>query len=170
MTLAEAQDLRKRIVQEATEWIGTPYVDGQGLKRCGVDCAYYLLRVYQSVGLIPKDFKPPRYSPQKWLNSPSQTDKLHLRFEDRTFLDIVLRFSDHEIFSEGEIQPGDLMLVKVIASWTHGGIIIDWPTYVLHSLKGNNVCGAHGTKEGFWSRRDKRFFSMLPVPKEMEWA
>ena len=65
--------IREQIVQEAITWIKTPYVDGQGLKHCGCDCAYFPLRVYQAVGLIPKEFKPPRYSPQAWLNSPTQS-------------------------------------------------------------------------------------------------
>ena len=74
---------------------------------------------------------------------------------------MVLRFSDHEVFSEEELQPGDLMLVKIAASWTHGGIIIEWPNYVLHPIKTMGVIGSHGKTEGFWLRRERRYFSMV---------
>lgn len=141
--------------------IGTNYADGQGLKGAGVDCAYFPLRVAQAVGLVPMDFKPKTYSPQTWLNNPCQTDKMKLKFEDRTFLDVVLKFADHEIFNEEEIQPGDLMLVMVAASWTHCGVIIEWPNYVLHPVKELGVIGSHGKQEGFWAKRPKRFFSLV---------
>lgn len=155
--------IRDQIVEEAKSWIGTDYEDHAGVKGCGVDCAHLPLLVYQSVGLITKDFAPPKYSPQQWLNSPLQKDKLHLKFEDRTFLDVVLRFAKREI-TEAEILPGDFMIVKVAASWTHGGIIISWPDYVLHPVKDRGVIGSHGTREGFWARRPKRFFTVVGDP------
>lgn len=152
--------LRERIVDEAKSWIGTKYHDHAGLKGIGVDCAYFPLRVYQAVGLISKDFEPPPYSPQQWLNSPSQKDKFNLRFEDRTFLNIVLKFAKREIM-EVEVKPGDFVIYKVAASWTHGGVIIDWPDYVLHPVIGRGVIGSHGTKEGFLQYRERRFFTVV---------
>lgn len=166
-------DIQNRIVEEAWSWNGTPYHDHAGIKKIGVDCAYFPLRVYQSVGLIPRDFKPPKYSPQKWLNSPQQTDKLKLKIEDTTFLEIVLQFARYELRSketpnppqirviDSEPQPGDFVIYKVAASWTHGGIIIDWPETVLHPIVDRGVIGSHGTKEGFLLWRPHRFFRVI---------
>lgn len=160
-----SKELRKCIVTEALSWADTPYHDAAGIKHIGADCAYFPLRVFQAVGRIPKDFTPERYSPQQWLNSPSQKDKLHLRFEDRTFLDIVLKFAKREI-SETEVRPGDFVIYKIAASWTHGGIVIKWPEFIMHPVVGRGVIGSHGTKEGFLLNRERRFFSVFTEEEE----
>lgn len=158
-------EIRTKIVEEALSWINTPYHDHAGIKKVGVDCAYFPLRVYQAVERIPKDFDVPYYSPQQWLNSPSQKDKYHLKFEDTTFLDIVLRFAKQEI-GEEQVQPGDFVIWKVAASWTHGGIIIKWPEYVLHPIIGLGVIGSHANNEGFLIKRPRRFFSVFDKGEE----
>lgn len=150
--------MREQLVAEARDWLPTPYVDHAGIKHVGVDCAFYLLRIWQAVGLAPLDFKVPKYDPQQWINSPCQRDKRQLKFEDTTFLDIVKRLTKREI-SEAEVLPGDLVLWKVAASWTHGAIVVRWPDYVLHAVKLLGVSGAHGTEEGFWKGRERRYFS-----------
>lgn len=152
--------LREQIVEEAKSWLPTDYIDHAGIKHAGVDCAHYPLKCYQEVGRIPKDFIVPYYSPQQWLNSPSQKDKFHLKFEDNTFLNIVLRFARREI-TEEEVLPGDFVIWKVAASWTHGGIIIKWPEYVLHPIVGRGLIGSHGLLEGFLVNRPRRFFSVF---------
>lgn len=152
--------LREQITAEALSWRNTPYHDHAGMKGIGVDCAYLPLRIYQAVGCVPKDFEPPKYSPQQWLNSPSQKDKFNLKFEDRTFLDIVIKLTKREI-EESEVQPGDFVIYKVAASWTHGGIVISWPDFVLHPVKGRGVIGSHGIKEGFLTGRARRFFTVI---------
>lgn len=148
------------MVQEALAWLPTPYADHAGIKHIGVDCAFFPLKVFQAVGRIPLDFVVPDYSPQKWLNSPSQKDKYHLRFEDTTFLDIVLKFAKREIYEE-EVLPGDFVIYKVAASWTHGGIIIKWPEYILHPIVDRGLVGSHGINEGFLLKRPRRFFSVF---------
>jgi cell wall-associated NlpC family hydrolase len=158
MTIEEAA-LRASICAEAESWIPTPYHDHAGVKGVGCDCAFYPCAVYKAVGLISKELKLPRYSPQQWLNNKSQRDKQHLRFEDTTYLDIVL-----SLFREiplAEVLPGDLMLTKVVASWSHGAIIIRYPERVLHSVKGFGVVASHATQEGFWQREPKRFFTIV---------
>jgi cell wall-associated NlpC family hydrolase len=159
--------IREQIVKEALSWAGTKYHDHAGIKHIGVDCAFFPLRVYQSVGRIPLDFVVPYYSPQQWLNSPSQRDKFSLKFEDKTFLNIVLQFAKREIM-EREVQPGDFVIYKVAASWTHGGIIIHWPEYVLHPIVGQGVVGSHGSQEGFLVNRQRRFFSVFSLEEEGE--
>jgi cell wall-associated NlpC family hydrolase len=162
---SHVNEIRKLIVKEALSWQGTSYHDHAGIKHIGVDCAFFPLRVYQAVGRIPKDFTVPYYSPQQWLNSPSQKDKFHLKFEDKTFLNIVLRFARREI-TEAEVLPGDFVIWKVAASWTHGGVIIQWPEYVLHPVIGLGVIGSHGLNEGFLINRQRRFFSVFDKSEE----
>jgi cell wall-associated NlpC family hydrolase len=161
------EETRAAIVRETTSWVGTRYHDHAGIKHVGVDCAYLPLRVYQAVGRIPSDFQVPYYSPQQWLNSPSQKDKFHLRFEDKTYLNIVLRFAKQEL-KENQVQSGDFVLYKVAASWTHGAIIIHWPEYILHPIIGRGVIGSHGTREGFLVGRPRRYFSVFTKEEEEE--
>lgn len=166
--------LRDQIVAEAMTWKNTPYHDHAGLKGCGVDCAYFPLRLCQAFGRAPMDFKVPYYSPQQWLNSPTQTDRRHLRVEDRTMFDIVVKLAKTEIrgpwnespsanlpLIDREPLPADFVLYKVVASWTHLAFIVRWPDYVLHPVKNLGVIGSHGTNEGFWQRAQHRFFSIL---------
>jgi cell wall-associated NlpC family hydrolase len=161
-------ELRKAICDEARSWIGTRYHDYAGVKagratgKGGVDCAFFPLRVYQATGFIDKAYKPEWYSPQQWLNSPSQTDKYHLRVVDETMLKIVQQMTRRELDPGEEPGPGDLMLCQVVNSWTHGAIVIEWPGLVLHPLKKIGVCGSHALEQGFWARTPKRFFTMFP--------
>jgi cell wall-associated NlpC family hydrolase len=170
---------REQITAEALSWLDTPYHDHAGLKGCGVDCAYLPLRVYQKVGKIPLDFQPGKYSPQQWLNSPQQVDRLKLRVLDETFFKVVLQFARRELASafvndpssglpilEDSPKPGDFVIYRVAASWTHGGIVISWPDYVLHPVKGIGVVGSHGINEGFWRRRPARFFTVFDEGEE----
>lgn len=146
--------LRAAICKEAKSFLPTPYVDHAAKKHCGVDCAGFPMLVMQAVGLVPPDFKLPPYSPQQWLNHP--TDK---HVVDTTMIDVVKQFAVE--ITEAEIHTGDLMLVLMVNSWTHSAIIIDWPTYVLHPVRGLGVIGSHALNEGFWARRKKRFFSFV---------
>ena len=159
-TTLELNPLRKAITDEAKSWIRTPYHDHAGIKYVGVDCFYLPCRVLQAVDLIPKEFEPPKYSPQQWLNSPAQIDKLHLRVEDTTALDVVKQFCVREVL-ESEVLPGDLVVYKIVSSWTHGAIIISWPDHIIHAVKGLGVIGSHGTKEGFCVNLQRRFFTFV---------
>ena len=152
--------LREQIVAETRSWIKTPYRDHAGIKYCGVDCFYLPAMVYKAVGIIPKDFEPPKYSPQQWLNSPAQVDKMHLRVVDTTALDIVLKYCIREI-KESEALPGDLVVYKIVSSWTHGAIVISWPDHIIHAVKGLGVIGSHGIKEGMVKNLPRRFFTFV---------
>jgi cell wall-associated NlpC family hydrolase len=165
-TCLTEKELRDAIVREAKTWTGTKYRDHAGIKgqrkgEGGVDCAYFPTLVYQAVGLIDEDFQPPRYSPQQWLNSPSQVDKFHLRVRDTTMLDLVVKILKRELVPPELPQAGDLMLCKMIESWTHAAIVVEWPVMVLHPVKGRGVIGSHALNEGFWKDTPKRFFTFF---------
>lgn len=145
---------------EALSWLPTPYVDHSMLKHKGCDCAGFPCAVGQAVGLVPKEFVLPKYSPQQWMNAPSQTDRKKIRIVDTTYVDVVRRFAKREI-TEAEVLPGDIVLFLVCQSWTHGGIVINWPDTVIHPVVGLGLIQSHGTKEGFWRRRPRLFFSLV---------
>lgn len=152
--------IREQIVAEAKSWLPTPYVDHAMLKHKGCDCAGFPCAVGKAVGLIPQDFKFPKYSPQQWMNSPKQTDRKNLRIEDTTYLDVVISLTKREV-TEAEVLPGDVVLYLICHSWTHGGIVIDWPNTVIHAVVGLGLVQSHGTQEGFIRNRARRFFSLV---------
>jgi cell wall-associated NlpC family hydrolase len=153
-TPEEKKALREAICKEAKDFLPTPYVDHAAKKHCGVDCAGFPMLVMQAVGLVPLDYKLPPYSPQQWLNHPTKSHVV-----DETMITEIKKFAVE--ITETEIQSGDLMLVLMVNSWTHGAIILDWPNYVLHPVRGLGVIGSHALNEGFWAKRKKRFFSFV---------
>jgi len=161
VSLETEKEQRDAICKEALSWRNTPYHDFAGIKGVGVDCAFLPLRINQALGYIPKGYKLKWYSPQKWVNNPSQT-RFHVEFEDTTMLDEVRKWYRREI-TEAEVGPGDLMLCLVCHSWSHASIVISWPDLVVHAVAGAVGCviSSHGKKEGFWAHTPKRFFSMF---------
>ena len=158
--------IREQIIVEAKTWIGTPYCDHAGVKRAGVDCAFYPTRVYQAVGLIPKEYIPPKYSPHQWLRKG---------IEDRTYLGEILKYAKHEVLTREltdadprpelpvirrDPLPGDLVLYHLVESWTHGGIIVSWPSMILHSVRLHGVVG-FSADAGNVRRRARRFFDFV---------
>ena len=138
---------RESFIKGAMSWIGVRYEDHAD-SRQGCDCAGLLKGSLVECGLL-EDFKLPFYTSQQWL---------HRDFEDRTYLNIVLGIADE--IEEKDAVSGDLVMYRIVCSWTHGGIIVRWPDFVLHSMKGQGVCGVHGAREGFLSRRPRRFFRL----------
>jgi hypothetical protein len=144
---------RSRIIAEARTWLSTPFVDGQGLKGAGVDCAYLLARVHEGVGLVDR-VEIPYYSPQIFLH----------KLGDDGYLKIISQYA-HEI-SEADVRPGDMVLYRVARSFTHGGIIESWPDKIIHPIRPHGVIYS-SADEGFVFRRPRKFFSVFPLPEIM---
>lgn len=138
---------REHFIAIAKTWANVRYVD-HGDTRAGCDCAGFLKGALEESGLLAH-FKLPHYTPQQWL---------HRNFEDKTYLTIVQSIANE--IEEKDVQPGDLVLYLILKSWTHGGVIVSWPEFILHCVKGRGVCGVHSTQEGFLRRRPRRFFRL----------
>lgn len=141
--------LRTRIVEVARTWLNTPFVDGQGLKGFGVDCAYFLVRVAEEAGIVAR-IELPAYSPQVYLHRKPDGSW------DDTYEKIILQYT-HEI-SVSQLLPGDMVLYKVANSFTHGAIIESWPDRILHPIRPHGVIYS-SANEGFVQGRPHRFFS-----------
>jgi len=140
---------REAVVEEAKKWRGAKYHDRAAIPYIACDCATFPLMVYSRAGVIEWDGTLPFWSPQDWLHNHNER-----KYLDRAEKEAV------EI-SEESIGPGDLALYRVVHSWTHGAIIIEWPRYVLHPVVGLGVIGSHGTQEGFLKHRPRRFFRFV---------
>jgi cell wall-associated NlpC family hydrolase len=144
----QEQSERARVVEVAKRWIGTRYHDHEDKRGIGCDCAGLPKGVMVEAGMI-EDFVLPYWDPHQWLRRD---------YEDRQYLETLLRIADE--IQEKDVLPADLVLYRVANSYTHGAIVIEWPSYVLHCIKERGVCGSHGTEEGMLRNRKRRFFRL----------
>lgn len=109
--------LRVAIVQEAYEWLGTPYVHNGDVKgpRGAADCAMLLVRVFQTVArafdvpLLPLDFDPRPY-PRWW----------HVHQNEALYMAGMERFAqrvDHP-------GMGDIAMYKFGKHAAHSAIVV----------------------------------------------
>lgn len=153
--MSEAEQ-RKRVVELARSWVGTPYVSNGFARgrRGGIDCAMLLVGVYREAGFLPPEFDPRPY-PSQW----------HLHRNEERYLNLTQRFA-RELEAEEQPLPGDVVLFKIARLYAHGAIVVGWPA----------VIGARGpacvieedvtVSEGRHGLRDlpRKFFS--PWPKK----
>jgi cell wall-associated NlpC family hydrolase len=134
---------RQAVVAAARSWIGTPYHHMGRVKGAGADCATLLAEVYTEAGLCTAISI--EYYPQDWM--------LH-RSEER-YLGILEQYV-REI--EGPPEPGDIVMYHFGRCWSHGAIVIAWPT-IVHAVLGQNVCLGDGERDGIVVGRSRRYFS-----------
>lgn len=115
------EEERARVVAIAHSFLRTPYHHYGEVKGHGVDCLTLLSGVFTEAGLI-EPVKLPKYSHQ-W----------HLNHSEELYLNGLLQYT-HEV----EIPlPGDIVVWKFGRCFSHGGIVIDWPT-IIHAHLGQN--------------------------------
>lgn len=140
---------RELALQEAREWIGTPYHHMGRVKGAqgGVDCAMLLLEVYEKAGVI--EHVVPDYYPPDWM--------LH-RSEERYLIECLNH--GHEI---EQPLPGDVVVVKFGRCFAHGAIVVQWPVCI-HAYLGAPVSYVNALLEAIFKKetgelRDMKFIS-----------
>jgi cell wall-associated NlpC family hydrolase len=117
------QEERERVVAIARTWERTPYRHMGRVKGAGADCLTLLAEVFQEASLVPKiDIE---FYPKDWM---------HHRSAER-YLEGLLKYTT-EIFTTP--RPGDILLYKVGRCFSHGAIVIDYPT-IIHAQTGVGV-------------------------------
>lgn len=135
--------MRNEIVNEAMSWLRTPYHHRSNLKGEGVDCLLLLVEVYVAVGLIERP------------SVPDYQMDIMMHRNDETYMAGILDYADEV----ERPQPGDVALWKFGRSYSHGAIVVDWPTIIhAHRLEGGVVL-ARGDG-GELADRDVKFFSI----------
>jgi len=111
---------RRRIVDEARSWKGTPYRNCADIKGVGVDCGMLLLRVYVDCGLFPA-FDPRPYPHDFHLHRGEEWYRRLLEDRGRQV---------------GAPQIGDAILFKVGRIYSHGSIVTSVaPLTVVHAVR-----------------------------------
>lgn len=107
---------RRRVVDEARQWLGTPFHHAQAVRGVGVDCAHLLIAVYSAVGLV----QPPAvgfYAPDWFLHESSER-----------LLEIL---ADHCVPTDHPL-PGDIATFRFGRAVAHAAIVEDFP-YIIHA-------------------------------------
>ena len=147
------QEFRKRIVDEAVSWKGTPYVLGQRVKGAGTDCACFILAVMQRCGLIPPDEEAHRFSQDWWNHTGEERYKLRVvRHAVKTVEAVTYRTL--------AAKPGDILIAKAAGArvHNHGGIVLAWPR-LIHSVR-PAVEIVDGTQDSMWAFQPVEVYSM----------
>lgn len=135
-------ELRQAIIEEAQQWIGTPFHHEARIKGAGVDCLMFLAEVYERVGIIPHVV--PSHYPPDWFR--------HQDYE--RYLEGLVKYA-REI--PGPPLMGDIALFKFGRTFSHGTIVVEWPR-VIHAYWAIGVVWGDAEKHPL-QRLDVRFFS-----------
>lgn len=103
----------------AQGWLRTPWHHQARLRGVGVDCAQLLIAVYVEAGLVPA-FDPGDYAIDHMLHSDREL-----------FRDIAARYGRPTDMP----GPGDVVIWRFGRCFSHGGIVVDWPTRVIHAFR-----------------------------------
>ena len=136
---------RADIIRAAKEWIGTPYRHQARVLKAGADCAMFPLAVYQGCGLLPAHYRPPCYSVQWHLH---RSEELYLREVEKFCRQI------HE-----QPWPGDLVVFRFGRTFSHGAIVVDWPT-IIHSCMPHGVLLSNALRDGELQGRELKAFEI----------
>lgn len=144
-----SQANRQKIIAEARTWLGTPWHHAGKIKGAGVDCGQILIEVYANCGFIARpnvdDY------PRDWA----------LHRDQERYLAVVERYC-HAVDVP---DLGDIVVYKNGRSFSHGGIVVDWPL-IIHAHVEQGVVYAEGDQgELVKNGRERRFYSFFGAGK-----
>ncbi|AZE67309.1 CHAP domain-containing protein [Pseudomonas synxantha] len=126
---------RDAVLAEARRWLKTPYAHRQHLVGVGVDCAWLLIEVFHSAGLMP------------WIDPGAYAQDWHLHRSRELYLGWLDEYG-HEIETP---QPGDVAIWKFGRTYSHGAVVVD-EHRVIHSYRDVGVEVADMREERLASR------------------
>jgi cell wall-associated NlpC family hydrolase len=139
------------IVAAAEGWLRTPYEHAQRCRGAGIDCINLLCAAYEEAGLVPHIELP--FYPPDWM--------LH-RSEER-FLTGILDARLQQVAWPG---TGDIALFRYGRCYSHGVIVISWPT-VIHAFVGLGVVYGDARRNPLLDAKGEprlvKFYSLLTV-------
>jgi NlpC/P60 family putative phage cell wall peptidase len=112
--------LRRKVVEEALSWIGTPFHHAARVKGAGVDCLMLLAEVYERAG-VAGHVAPPFYVPD-W----------HLHRNAERYMEGLLQYA-RPIDGPPQGPPpqaGDIALFRFGRTFSHGAIVVGWPRLI----------------------------------------
>ena len=135
--------LRQAVIAEAQRWLGARWHHEACVPYYACDCAQLLVAVYSTVGIIERPI----------LDAYSRQWALHQ--DEEKFLAIMERYA-HPTDTP---QPGDIAVWKIGRTYSHGAIIINWPTILHADIKAGVVHADAST--GYLADRKVKFYRVL---------
>lgn len=128
--MTDIEEQRRRVVQEARTWKGTPYHHEGKVRGAGVDCAMLILQSFVGAGLVPA-MDVERYTAD-WHLHRSEEKYLavvegHLARMDDSELSYVDRIAASPNF---KVKPGDVLVWRIGRTFSHGAIVSDFPSII----------------------------------------
>jgi cell wall-associated NlpC family hydrolase len=138
---------RAALVDQARSWLLTPWHHNACLKGehgGGVDCGQLIKACYVDAGLVP-DFEIGQY-PRDW----------HLHRSEERYLGWV----EDRLDRTASPLPGDVAVWKFGRCFSHGAIVVEWPTIIHAYLLERKVCYGDGTAGQLGPPREVRFYTI----------
>ena len=139
---------RKKIVQVARSWLGTPYHHQASLKGVGTDCLGLVRGVYREIyGHDPET--PPDYSPD-WAEATGR----------ETMLAAAARHLQKR--PKAQMKMGDVVIFRLrTGAMAKHAAIISGPQKMIHAIEGAPVSEVHLSP--WWQRHVAAVFSFPKV-------
>ncbi len=120
---------RITVLQHAAErWIGTPWVANSEAQGLGVSCHNLPRAIYIECGALPKDFPP-------IVGDPTQSRHT----KKSAIVDFVSSRSEFVRVDKNQLQPGDLLGLRIHKCIDHLGLVLD-EYWFLHVLMHKHTC------------------------------
>lgn len=128
---------RDDVVRASRTWRGTPYHHMAKVKGAGVDCGQLVIAAFQEAGLKVDD---PGFYTCDW----------HLHQDEDRYIEFVSRYLTRLDDAEATIReryahdcatpsPASVLVFRVGRTFSHGGIITQWPFFIHSSLPAGMV-------------------------------
>ena len=124
------EEQRENVKRVAREWLGTPYHHRARVKGKGVDCAHVLIEIFVEAGIFER-FDPGKYSRDWHLH---RGEEMYLQSLEKIAGDPIKADTSIHLWQAEGYKPltGDVLLWRVGRTYSHGGVVTDWP-YVVHA-------------------------------------
>jgi cell wall-associated NlpC family hydrolase len=137
---------REDVIAEARTWVKTKWHHRACVKGAGVDCVFFLVGVYNAVGLTDIADEDIPYYPID----------IMLHRSEETVIDVVLRYA-HEV---AEPKMGDIAVWKFGRIYSHAAIVIDWP-HIIHAYRVTQMVMEDRADKGLLADREVKYFSFF---------
>jgi NlpC/P60 family putative phage cell wall peptidase len=132
------QHQRQAVIAEAHTWLLTPFHDNQSLKGVGCDCLGFIVGVLRECGVDLYDRKERRIVSAREIEIPPYSPQFMCHSAEERYIENLLRYSE-EVFPPGAPQPGDIAMFHFGLCYSHSGLVIEWPTKMIHCYVARNV-------------------------------
>jgi hypothetical protein len=133
---------RLEVIREALTWTGTPFQNGARVKGAGAECGSYIVDAFAIAGFA-KDYKLPNHNVAWHLHKDSPN------FDPDMYTREIEKFATEV---PGPPLPADVAIFWWGHAYSHGAIVIEWPTKLIHCFPVGGVQLVDATRDPFLKR------------------